>query len=172
MCNAPSIQIITVDCASWRTRQLRIRAAGLKEQSLLGQVLVGFVSGSRNGADVGTTSVPFCRLKELLGILGLAVFQEDTPASGPQARQSSMAVSPRMLVSVVLLLRATEAETAPPGADPEGSRDFTIFVVMVAIYSIAMWEALKWMIGKGCTLISDAIRASRAGCAKRGTAAS
>ena len=78
-----SIQIITVDCASWRTRHLRIRAAGLKEQYLLGQVLVGFVSGSRNGADVGTKSVPFCRLRELLGILGLAVFQEDTPASGP-----------------------------------------------------------------------------------------
>ena len=67
-----------------------------------------------------------------------------------------MAVSPRMLVSVMLLLRATEAETAPPGADPEGSRDFTIFVVMVAICSIAIWEALKWLVSlaKICLLRS------------------
>ncbi|CAE7311080.1 GIP [Symbiodinium natans] len=150
--NQACLQIIQVDNASWRTRHLRIRAAALKEQYLADQVVVGYVSSSRNGADLGTKSVPLQRLQELMQVLGLGSLKDQgTLSPAPVANQSGVSVSQRALVSVVLLLCATEAETVrtEPDLSSEREWDFTIFVCMVAVCSIVVWEALKWLLRKG-----------------------
>ena len=157
--NQACLQIIRVENASWRTRHLRIRAAGLKEQYLSGQVAVGFVAGAKNGADLGTKSVPAHRLRELLSILGLSSLGDPEQGSRPHVNQSSIAVRSKTLASVVLLLCATEAETASSKVASEGSWEFSIFIAMVVVCSIAVWEALKWIIGKVSRIVYRFVRA-------------
>ena len=59
----------------------------------------------------------------------------------------------------MLLLCATEAESASSEATSEGSWEFSIFFAIVVVCSIVVREAVKWVIGKGGRLVRNAVRA-------------
>ena len=143
--NQAATQIATVDCASWRTRHLRIRASALREENFSHNRLMGDVPGAKNAADLGTKAVPLARLRELLALVGLAVVTAPSPNSQQtQPSPSTGAVGQGTLAALTLLLCVGSAETA---AVSEGSYDWELWllVCMVAICSIALWEGLKWV---------------------------
>ena len=57
---------------------IRIRASALREEYFSDKLLVGYVPGAKNAADLGTKAVPLARLQELLALVGLAVVTAPT----------------------------------------------------------------------------------------------
>ncbi|CAE7745152.1 unnamed protein product [Symbiodinium sp. CCMP2592] len=117
--------------ASWRTRHLRIRASFLRERVDQGEVLLKFVPGKYQLADLLTKGFPRQRLEELNGLWGLV----DLVQAVAQVNLIKVIVMMSMMVQSARA-RSVEKEPLPL----ETSWELYIAMVMLAIVVVVFWE--------------------------------
>ncbi|CAE7563194.1 GIP [Symbiodinium sp. CCMP2592] len=138
--NQAAISIATPTTnSSWRTRHLRVRASYIHEQIEDGQVIVRYVPGRDQWADLLTKSFPRQRLGELTMLWGFV----DTAAEV----MKTAAVRTMLLCHLVQTARAQRKDPLPL----DSSMELYVIVLMVGIALIALWEALWWLWDKCCS---------------------
>ena len=125
--------------ASWRTRHLRVRASYIHEQVERGQLVVSYVQGKHQWADLLTKSFPRQRLEELIGIWGFV----DLVAE----------VSKRSMVRMMVFCMMIQSSRAQGNEEPLAlttSIDIYVIVVALGIVIVAVWELLWWCVDHCC----------------------
>ena len=125
--------------SSWRTRHLRVRASYIHEQIEDNQVIVRYVPGKDQWADLLTKSFPRQRLGELTALWG---FVDRTVEVMKLA-----AVCTMLLCHVVQTARAQKKDPLPL----DSSVELYIVILLVGIALIAVWEALWWLWDRCCS---------------------
>ena len=74
--NKAATQILVQESGSWRTRHLRVRAAGLKQRIEAGKQRVEHIPGRSMLADLNRKSHPFARLDHLRRLWGIREVEE------------------------------------------------------------------------------------------------
>ncbi|CAE7467924.1 unnamed protein product [Symbiodinium sp. CCMP2456] len=124
---------------SWRTRHLRVRAAYIHEQIQCGQVVVSYVQGKHQWADLLTKSFPRQRLEELVGLWGFI----DLVA---EATKRSMV---KMMV-FCMMIQTTRADGDDEPLALTTSMELYIMVILMGIAVVALWELLWWCVDHCC----------------------
>ena len=123
--------------ASWRTRHLRVRAACIHEQVEAQQLVVTYVAGQYQWADLLTKSFPRQRLEELIGIWGMI---------DVVARVSKLA-----MIRVMLLCMMMQTSRAMP-IEPlalDSSVELYVALAVAAVALVGAWEAF-WYVWDRC----------------------
>ena len=124
--------------SSWRTRHLRVRASYIHEQVIDERVMVQFVAGKQQWADLLTKSFPRQRLEELVKIWGFV----DT------AVETSKIAVVRALVACMMVQTARAQEENPLALTM--SFELYVMVILLAIVAVALWELLWWCVDRCC----------------------
>ena len=124
--------------SSWRTRHLRVRASYIHEQVIDERVMVMFVAGKQQWADLLTKSFPRQRLEELIKIWGFV----DT------AVETSKIAVVRALVACMMVQTPRAQEETPLALTM--SFELYVMVILLAIVAVALWEFLWWCVDRCC----------------------
>ncbi|CAE7902625.1 unnamed protein product [Symbiodinium sp. KB8] len=123
--------------SSWRTRHLRVRASYIHEQVENDQVVVSFVPGKNQWADLLTKSFPRQRLEELIGIWGFV----DMTAG------FSKVAMVRALIACMMVQTARAQEEEEPLALTM-SLELYLMIAVFMIAAVAIWEFLWWCVDR------------------------
>ena len=126
--------------ASWRTRHLRVRAAYIHEQIEDKQVIVRYVPGKDQWADMLTKSFPRQRLQELTSLWGFVNLTQE-------AARVSM-IRAMAFCMMVQTSRAQLDEEEPLALT--ASLDLYIMMILLGIAIVAAWEFLWWCVDRCC----------------------
>lgn len=124
---------------SWRTRHLRVRASYIHEQVESGEVVVSYVQGRHQWADLLTKSFPRQRLEELVGIWGFI----DLIA---EASKRSMV---RMMV-FCMMIQSSRAQGEDEPLALTTSMELYVMVILLGIAVVSMWEFTWWCVDRCC----------------------
>ncbi|CAE7214357.1 GIP, partial [Symbiodinium sp. KB8] len=114
---------------SWRTRHLRVRAAFIREQVQEQKVVVKYVKGQQQFADLLTKSFPKQRLEELVSLWGMGRLCEGAKST--------------MLIAMVVCMMVQTARAQEPGDESlaiNTSLELYIMIVVVGIAMAGLWE--------------------------------
>ncbi|OLP85186.1 Copia protein [Symbiodinium microadriaticum] len=111
---------------SWRTRHLRVRSAFIREQVQAQKVVVKYVKGKEQLADLLTKSFPRQRLEELVNMWGIGRMTEGSAAT--------------MLKAMIICTMIQSARAHEPLALDTSSLELYVVVVIVAVAVIGIWE--------------------------------
>ena len=124
--------------ASWRTRHLRVRASYIHEQVEGGQVVLAYVPGKNQWADLLTKSFPRQRLEELVQMWGFVDLVAEV----------SKTAMVRMMV-FCMMVQTTRAQPDEPLA-LTASMDVYVIVIALGIVVVALWEFIWWCVDHCC----------------------
>ena len=136
--------------SSWRTRHLRVRASYIHEQVENDQVVVSFVPGKNQWADLLTKSFPRQRLEELIGIWGFV----DMTAG------FSKVAMVRALIACMMVQTARAQEEEEPLALTM-SLELYLMIAVFMIAAVAIWEFLWWCVDRCCAEVRPSRAARR-----------
>ena len=135
--------------ASWRTRHLRVKASFIHEQVISKQVVLRYVPGKQQWADLLTKSFPKQRLCELLGLWGFIDRANEVART---------AVMKAMLMC--LMIQATRAQDHPEPLAINTSVELYVMVVVLGIAVVGLWEFL-WLCVDRCCSKPEETRSAR-----------
>ena len=117
--------------ASWRTRHLRIRSAFLREKVEQGEVILRFVPGKYQLADLLTKGLPRVRLEELNAQWGLVDLLEAF---------SKMRLI-KIMVMMTMCVQSARGSLLPKDPIPiETSWELYVVLGLVMVAVVALWE--------------------------------
>ena len=122
---------------SWRTRHLRVRAAFIREQIQLQKVIVKYVKGQNQLADLLTKSFPRQRLEELVTMWGMGKVCEGAKTAMLRAM---------ILRTLIQSVRAQE----PLALDTAPLELYAVFAV-ACIAVVGLWEFVWLCVHRCCT---------------------
>eukprot|EP00439_Symbiodinium_sp_Y106_P034730 s3068_g4.t1 len=122
---------------SWRTRHLRVRAAFIREQIQLQKVIVKYVKGQNQLADLLTKSFPRQRLEELVTMWGMGKVCEGAKTAMLRAM---------ILRTLIQSVRAQE----PLALDTAPLELYAVFAV-ACIAVVGLWEFVWLCVDRCCT---------------------
>ena len=134
---------------SWRTRHLRVRAAFIREQVQEQKVVVKYVKGQQQFADLLTKSFPKQRLEELVSLWGMGRLCEGAKST--------------MLIAMVVCMMVQTARAQEPGDESlaiNTSLELYIMIVVVGIAMAGLWEFV-WLWVDRCCMSPQESRSAR-----------
>ena len=89
------------------------------------------------------------RLKELHRLVGLWA-KEARPSERPNSRVPVGDLAARQLRAIVMACCLCMTNGQPPELDSSGNQELLVVRLAIVIVSIALWEAIKWVIRGLC----------------------
>eukprot|EP00439_Symbiodinium_sp_Y106_P067020 s115_g11.t1 len=126
---------------SWRTRHLRVRAAFIREQVQLQKVIVKYVKGQNQLADLLTKTFPRQRLEELVTMWGMGKVCEGAKTTMLKAM---------ILCTLIQSVRAQDEHQEPLALDT-APLELYVVVVVACIVVVGLWEFVWLCVDRCCT---------------------
>ena len=153
--NQASVRSFAVGSLGWRSRHLRMRAAACRERTQAGSLVVTFVPGDSQLADLATKPLGRPRILYLLGRLGLKLeSKEDDGGSARAVSRLSVcgvgaSVRAERLAGLALLAVLPSAEAQPSEPRVAGYDLFVWLLGVVMTFFALLWA---WLLVYGPTL--------------------
>ena len=137
--NAAATAMLQGGPGSWRTRHLKVRSAYVLEQVEQKLLIVEFVEGRKQLADLGTKAHPKARLWELLEMRGF----ENLPTEAQQIKATRILMLALITLAVKSVPVAEAAEKEPLSL--AGVDELFLVLAVCCLGAVAIWEAVKWL---------------------------
>ena len=144
--NVAALALYGGTSASWRTRHLKIRAKAFAERYMEGDLPANHIAGEFNPADSGTKALGAARHWKLCDLMGLHIPRGQTKLAhvSTEHKVENASESKRYLQAVIVACCLCSASAQPtPAANSEGDAALWVLICLVAVTSIALWEAGK-----------------------------
>ena len=150
--NAAAVRAYAAGNLGWRNRHLRMRAAAGRERIQAGSLVVSFIPGESQVADLATKPLSRPRIMHLLGLLGLRLESKETEVESARAVSRLSTGGGGNLVKAewlagLALLAALPGVKAQPLELRFAVYDLFIWVVGVVITGVALLRAWLWLFG-------------------------
>ena len=151
--NSAAVGLSNESSGSWKTRHLKVRAFHLREAVRLRELRIEHIPGAQQLGDLGTKAFHKPRLQELLRLWGLRA-----PTDPPEQREKgsvaraevngTVAVLAKLVILLGWMVQGSRASTVGRGTGLEVSFPWELYIVgaLALVASIALWEAVKWIL--------------------------
>ena len=158
--NAATVRAFATGSLGWRNRHLRMRAAAGRERIRAGSLVVSFVPGSVQLADLATKPLPRARILHLLELLNVRSESKNKDSDDHVRVLSRLShdgstgslVSSRVLAGLALIAAIPRARGQPLGADLDvyGWMHWVFSAIFIGV--LGVWWFFEWA---GCDLTSE-----------------
>ena len=171
--NQAALSLLQGSSGSWRTRHLRLRSSWIRERVTEGEVTTVHEPGDTQRADIGTKPLSKERLSNLITLWGMRKASSPTPTIAACTTSSAPRTSGWLRCLVCLsnvcgtLSRSlnsmpSSSSTTTDGIEVSFVWDFYVFVLVVVVGSIALWEISRRTVTSRLARLHDAAQASQA----------